>query len=139
VAQYHCHARRRQYGVPVCQPISRAHIDAWVVAMFFEALSPIEPDASQRSVEQQHRHQEPLDLAYRQRIQRLQYRATRAQRQFDPGAPENRLVAAELERRWEQRLREVTQAKKTYERYQQAPQPPLLPPERQETFRAIGQ
>jgi hypothetical protein len=139
VAQYHCNALRRQYGVPVCQTISSAHIDAWVVEMFFEALSPIELDAYQRSVEQQHRQQEQLDLAYRQRIQRLQYRATLAQRQFDQVEPENRLVAAELERRWEQSLRELNQAKETYERYQQAPQTPLLPPELQETFRAIGQ
>ncbi len=139
LAQYHCHALRRQYGVPVCQTISSAPIDTWVVERFFEALSPIELDAYQRSVEPHHRQQEQLDLAYRQQLQRVQYRATLAQRQFDQVDPQNRLVAAELERRWEQALRDMTQAQETYERYQQRPQTPLLPPDLQETFRAIGQ
>jgi hypothetical protein len=139
VAQYHCNALRRQYGVPVCQTIPSEPIDAWVVERFFEALSPIELDAYQRSVEQRQRQEEQLDLAYRQQIQRVQYRATVAQRQFDQVDPENRLVAAELERRWEQALRDLRQAEETYERYQQRPQAPLLSPELQETFRAIGQ
>ena len=138
-AQYLCNALRRQYGVPVCQRIPSEHIDAWVVEMFFEALSPIELDAYQRSVEQQSRHQQQLDLAYRQQIQRLQYQATLAQRQFNQVDPENRLVAAELERRWEQALRDLKQAQQTYEDYQRRPQVPLLPPDLQETFRAIGQ
>jgi DNA invertase Pin-like site-specific DNA recombinase len=137
--QYLCNALRRQYGVPVCQRIPSEHIDAWVVEMFFEALSPIELDAYQRSVEQQSRQQQQLDLAYRQHIQRLQYQATLAQRQFNQVEPENRLVAAELEWRWEQSLRELKQAQETYEQYQQRPQTPLLPPVLQETFRAIGQ
>jgi hypothetical protein len=76
--------------MPVCQTISSAPTDKWVVERFFETLSPIELDAYQRSVEQQHRQQEQLDLAYRQQIQRVQYRATLAQRQFDQVDPENR-------------------------------------------------
>lgn len=139
IAQYHCHALRRQSGVPVCQTSSSAPSDKWGVEMFFEALSPIELDAYQRSVEQQRRQQEQLDLAYRQPLQRLQYRTTLTQRLFDQVDPENRLGAAELEQRWEQALRDLKQAQQTYEQYQQRPQAPLLPPEMQETFRNIAQ
>lgn len=139
VAQYHCNALRRQYGVPVCQTIPSGPIDAWVVDRFFEALSPIELDAYQRSLEQQQRQEEHLDLAYRQQIQRVQYRVTLTQRQFDQVDPDNRLVAAELERRWEQALRDLKQVQQTYEDYQRRPQTPLVPPDLQETFRAIGQ
>lgn len=129
MAQYHCNALRRQYGVPVCQTLSSAPIDAWVVERFFEALSPIELDVYQQSVEQQQRQEAHVDLAYRQHIQRLQYQATLAQRQFDQVEPENRLVATELERRWEHTLHELNQAQDAYTRYQQRPQIPLLPPE----------
>ena len=138
-AQYLCNALRRQYGVPVCQRIPSEYIDAWVIEMFFEALSPIELDAYQHSVEQHHRHQQQLDLAYRQQIQRLQYQATFAQRQFDRVEPENRLVATELERRWEQALQELDQAQEMYTRYQHRPQSPRLPPDLQKMFREIGQ
>lgn len=139
VPQYLCNALRRQYGVPVCQRLSCAPIDAWVVEAFFEALSPIELDAYQRSLEQQQRQDEQLDLAYRQQIQRLQYQATLAQRQFNQVDPENRLVAAELETRWEHALRDLKKAKDVYQHYQQRPQAPLLPAETREQFRAIGQ
>lgn len=138
-AQYHCNALRQQYGVPVCQRIPSAPIDAWVVEAFFEALGPIELDAYQQSLEQQQRQEEQLDLAYRQQIQRVQYRVTLAQRQFDQVDPENRLVAAELERRWEQALHDLKQAEEVYATYQHRAQAPLLPRELQETFRAIGQ
>jgi hypothetical protein len=139
VSQYHCNALRRQYGVPVCQTIPSGPIDAWVVEAFFEALSPIELDAYQQSLDQQQRHEEQLDLAYRQQIQRVEYQARLAQRQFDQVDPENRLVAAELERRWEQALRDLQQAEETYARYQQRPQAPRVPRELEEMFRAIGQ
>jgi hypothetical protein len=138
-SQYLCIALRRQYGVPVCQRIPSEYIDAWVVERFFEALSPIGLDAYQHSVEQQSRQQQQLDLVYRQHIQRLQYQATLAQRQFDRVEPENRLVAAELERRWEQALQELNQAQESYKHYQERPQSPLLPPELQEMFRKVGQ
>jgi DNA invertase Pin-like site-specific DNA recombinase len=138
IPQYHCNALRRQYGVPVCQTLPSGPIDVWVVDALFEALSPIELDAYQRSIEQQQRQDEQLDLAYRQQIQRLKYRATLAQRQFDQVDPDNRLVAAELEKRWEQALCDLKQAEETYQQYQQCPQVPLLPPEMQEQFRAIS-
>jgi excisionase family DNA binding protein len=139
IPHYTCNALRRQYGVAVCQHIPCAPIDAWVVAAFFEALSPIELDAYQQSLDQQHRQEEQLDLAYRQQIQRLQYQATLAQRQFNQVEPENRLVAAELERRWEQALGELKQAEDVYATHQKGPRAAGLPREMQETFRKIGQ
>ena len=40
----------------------------------------------------------------------MRYRAALAERQFDRVDPDNRLVAAELERRWEETLRDLRQA-----------------------------
>jgi hypothetical protein len=37
-------------------------------------------------------------------LQQARYEAARAQRQYDVADPENRLVAGELERRWNERL-----------------------------------
>ena len=44
---------------------------------------------------------EAVDRARREQIERLRYQARLAERQFTRTDPENRLVAAELERRWE--------------------------------------
>jgi predicted DNA-binding transcriptional regulator AlpA len=54
--------------------------------------------------------------------------------------PENRLVAAELETRWEGALRELKHAEDTYAQHQQTPVVPLtLPAELRAAFTAIGQ
>lgn len=45
-----------------------------------------------------------------QKIQQLEYEATRAFEQYDEVDPRNRLVAAELERRWDEKLEEVKEA-----------------------------
>jgi hypothetical protein len=41
---YLCNALRQKYGVPVCQNMPAAWIDAAVVDAFFQALSPIALD-----------------------------------------------------------------------------------------------
>jgi hypothetical protein len=48
--------------------------------------------------------------AQAQQVERLRYRAALAERQYDQVDPDNRLVAAELERRWEETLRDLRQA-----------------------------
>jgi hypothetical protein len=58
-------------------------------------------------------HKQSLDQAHQarqQQIERLRYQASWAQRQFARVDPDNRLVAAELEARWEAALRELKQA-----------------------------
>ena len=50
------------------------------------------------------------DHSRRQQLQRLRYTASRAERQYQQVDPENRLIAAELERRWEAALRELRPA-----------------------------
>ena len=48
--------------------------------------------------------------ARRQEVERLQYQARLADRQFQRSDPDNRLVTAELERRWEEALRACQEA-----------------------------
>ena len=42
-----------------------------------------------------------------QQVERLRYQALLAERQYNRVDPDNRLIAAELERRWETALREL--------------------------------
>lgn len=63
-----------------------------------------------------------------------------AERQYRQVDPDNRLVAAELERRWELALRELTHAEQAYAERQHAASPaPVVAPELQAAFTAIGQ
>jgi DNA invertase Pin-like site-specific DNA recombinase len=107
---YLCNALRQKYGVPVCQNIPADWIDAAVVDAFFQALSPIELDVYARAVAAQQHTTETAERARQQQRERLHYQAALAQRQYNRCDPDNRLVAAELEARWEAALRELKQA-----------------------------
>jgi hypothetical protein len=75
-----------------------------------------------------------------QQLQRLRYQAALAQRQFEQVDPANRLVAAELERRWETALRVRPHAQEEGERGTQSRVgAEHLPVELREALRALGQ
>jgi len=137
---YLCNALRQKYGVPVCQNIPGDPVDQAVIKAFFEALSPVELDVYARAMAA---HQESLDQARQareQQIERLRYQATLAQRQFNRVDPDHRLVASELEARWEAALRELKQAEKAATQASQAIIAPFtLTAELKEAFTAVGQ
>jgi len=116
---------RQQYGVPVCQYIPSQAVDAQVVAAFFEALSPVELDAYQRAMAAQKENLGRIDIAQEHQLQRLRYEVQLASRQFRRVDPDNRLVAAELERRWEEALRALKQAEETITQHQQLVKKPI--------------
>jgi hypothetical protein len=60
---------------------------------------------------------EHLEKHWQQRLERAQYEADRAFRQFETVEPENRLVARELERRWEFSLSNKKNIQEEHERF----------------------
>jgi hypothetical protein len=138
--RYLCNYLRQQYRVPVCQHIPADAVDAQVVEAFFQALSPLELDVYEQAVTAQQAEEAQVTHAHEQRLARLRYEASLAQRQFLQVDPENRLVAAELEKRWEAALTELKRAEEAQVAATPSPSPLLsLPPELEAAFRAIGQ
>jgi DNA invertase Pin-like site-specific DNA recombinase len=131
--QYLCNQLRGQYQVPVCQRLPADPIDRWVVDQFFAAFAGAELDLYALSVQQAEREQQQVTKAHEQQLQRLHYEAELAERQFRRADPENRLVTAELERRWEQALQAVADAEETWRReeMQRSGVQPLTPQIRQ--------
>ncbi len=137
--RYLCNFLRQKYRVPVCQHIPADAVDAQVVEAFFQALSPVELDVYERAVAAQQAEDQQVAHAHQQYLERLRYETALAQRQFLRVDPENRLVAAELEKRWEAALAELKRAEETVGPTF-SPSPLLsLPTELQAGFRAIGQ
>ncbi len=138
--RYLCNYLRQQYRVPVCQYIPADPVDAQVVAAFFAALSSVELDAYQRALAAQQQTEVASERARTQQLHRLRYQAALAQRQFEHVDPANRLVAAELERRWETALRDLRQAEEAAQQRAQTPAgPDTLPAELREALTALGQ
>jgi hypothetical protein len=80
-----------------------------------------------------------LEQVWQDQLTRAQYEAHLAQRQYDAVDPANRLVAAELERRWEAALQQLRNTEEQYAHFRQTPVPELVPPELRELFRDISQ
>jgi DNA invertase Pin-like site-specific DNA recombinase len=108
--RYICNHLQMQYGEPLCQRLLADSIDEKVVQWFFEALSVAEIDLSASALENADRRRNELLSARRKEVERLRYQARLAERQYQHTDPENRLVAAELEQRWEVALRELKEA-----------------------------
>jgi len=122
--RYLCNYLRQQYRVPVCQNLPADPIDAHVVQAFLDALSPAELDLYGRAVAALSREREQVLQAQRQQIERLRYQAHLAERQYNQTDPDNRLVAAELERRWEAALRDLKDAEERFRQEQKQPRAP---------------
>jgi DNA invertase Pin-like site-specific DNA recombinase len=138
--RYLCNYLRQQYRVPVCQYIPADPVDAKVVAAFFAALSVVELDAYHGAVANREQTEAATRRAHHQQLQRLRYQAAMAQRQFEHVDPANRLVAAELERRWETALRDLQQAEATLqEQPQSSTAEEAIPVDLQIAFSQLGQ
>jgi DNA invertase Pin-like site-specific DNA recombinase len=121
---YACHFLRTKYQLGHgCQRVAAAPIDSHVAEAFLEALAPAELEVFARALTLLHEEDAQLRRAQQQQIDRLRYQAHLAERQFNRADPDNRLVAAELERRWETALRELRTTEEILHREPPVPVP----------------
>jgi hypothetical protein len=81
------------------------------------ALEPAELELSAQAVADLERERQRLDQHWQKRLERARIESQRAARQYNAVEPEARLVARELERRWEQALREQRSLEEQYDRF----------------------
>lgn len=115
-ARYLCNYNRQQHQMRVCQYLPADAVDQVVVEAFFKALAPAELDLYEQAVQARSAQWSEVDAAQERELQRLRYEAHLARRQYDRVDPDNRLVAGELERRWEDTLRALREAEERIER-----------------------
>jgi len=104
--QYYCAGDSQNEGKRCIQLSGRA-VDARVCAELLEALSPLGLEGSMEAIrrlkEEGGAQKDVLD----KQLQHLEWEAQRAFEQYDEVDPRNRMVASELERRWNEKLMEV--------------------------------
>jgi excisionase family DNA binding protein len=88
----------------ICTIISNGHLDRAVSEALLQILAPLGVEAALAAIDSgrdRYRDQRrQAELA----LEAARYEAGRARRQYDAVDPDNRLVAGELERRWNERL-----------------------------------
>jgi len=138
--QYYCHGKRTQYGKCSCQFLSGKTIDDAVTEEFFRALHPAHIDALEQVSARRAEHHQDSVHHLEQEVVRLEYEVHRAERQYNNVDPENRLIAATLEKRWETALEAVEQARsKLTEERGRAPVPVSVPETLRHAFAEAGQ
>ena len=104
VGRYNCHGARLNHGTKRCISVGGLGTDAAVSAEVLRILRPLGIDAAVKALAAQASEmsaaQRQLELA----LQQARYEAGHARRQYDAVDPANRLVASELERRWNEAL-----------------------------------
>ncbi len=111
---YICGRGYQDGDAKICQSMTSRPVDAAVVEAFLTAVSPISLQVATRVLDQV---EQDLIVQRRQRdlqLEQSRYEARLAQRQYDAVDPANRLVAAELERRWNEKLERVAQLERAY-------------------------
>ena len=134
---YGCTRGTSAYGDPLCQSLSGQNLDELVAAQILVAVAPAALEASLAAVADAERERAELLRQWQMRMERVRYEANRAYRQYQACEPENRLVARELERRWEEALRQQRQLEEEFSRWQQFA-PTRVSAQDQEAIRALA-
>lgn len=141
-SRYLCNFLHQQTQGPVCQYLPADPIDQYVIEAFFAALSPVELNLYEQAQKQRQAQQQEVRLAQQRHLQRLRYEVELARRQYDRVDPDHRLVASELERRWEVALQTLQQTEQRYEQddsKMQAETEQMIPEELRAAFENVGQ
>lgn len=102
VSRYHCRGAMLNHGADRCISFGALRVDQAIAAEVLRVLQPLGLKASIQAIDQR---TSEIDARQRQfALEQARFEAARAQRQYDTVDPENRLVAGELARRWNERL-----------------------------------
>jgi DNA invertase Pin-like site-specific DNA recombinase len=118
--RYYCMTGNKEQGKPSCLCFAGFKVEQAVVEMVLEACQPMAIEASLQVLSaegiEQDQKKRRLELA----LERVRYEAEHARRQYDAVDPCNRLVAAELEARWNATLIQVAEAEARLQAEQQS-------------------
>jgi excisionase family DNA binding protein len=104
---YRCERPNQMLGLPRCFTFGGLRVDAAVAR---ELLRAVEPMAIEAAVEAERRYMEARGEQQRiveLELQQARYEASLAERRYAACDPDNRLIAAQLEKSWEAALRRV--------------------------------
>lgn len=110
VPRYYCNRGNLDHAEPRCINVGALDADAAVAREVLRVVKPAAVDAALKAARDLTAERDDAIAALELDLKAARYAAEKAWRQYDAADPENRLVAGELERRWNaalERVREV--------------------------------
>jgi DNA invertase Pin-like site-specific DNA recombinase len=135
--RYSCSRGVLDYGEPLCQSLSGQRLDALVRRQVLTVLQPVALELHLAAAAEVEQERQRLHRHWQQQLERARYETDRAARQYQAVEPENRLVARELERRWDEALQAHRRLDEDYERFCRS-QPATLSASERDQIRALA-
>ena len=137
LGRYNCYGARMNHGTARCISVSGLSIDSAVAKEVLRVLKPLGIEAAVKAIEAQSSVTTATERQLKLSLQQARYEVAHARRQYDAVDPANRLVAGELERRWNEALQAVAKIEGDIAAMMARRPPPLGEPERQQLM-ALG-
>jgi DNA invertase Pin-like site-specific DNA recombinase len=119
VPEYVCQRDGIEHGGPLCQIVPGGRLDQAIGALLVAAVTPLTLEVALTVQAEIASHLEETDRLRLLQVERARYEADLAERRFRQVDPENRLVAAVLEAEWNEHLRLLAEAQRTYDQQRQ--------------------
>jgi len=134
---YVCSRDKSDYAAAQCQQLAGPCVDAHVTGLLLAAMGPAALEVSLAAAGQVEAQRAQVDRIWRQRLERAEFAADRARRQYQLAEPENRLVVRQLEKDWETALAERRRLGEEHDRFTAA-RPRALTAAEREQIRALA-
>lgn len=108
ILRYSCSRGWMDNGEPRCIAFGGLRVDDAITAEVLRVVRPGAIEAAMQAQQQEVQHRDEVRTALMRDLEAARFAADRAFRQYDATDPQNRLVAAELELRWNRALERVT-------------------------------
>ena len=137
IARYHCQGAFLNHGTQRCISFGSLRVDAAVAAEVIERIQPLGVEAALAALEARGRQNVSKRRQVELALEQARFEAVLARRQYDAVDPDNRLVAGELERRWNERLKEERQRREELDALVAA-QPPAMSQAERDALLRLG-
>jgi len=138
-SRYVCTAMARKFDEARCVHLEGPPIEAFVVQAFFDAIAPAKLETLDEVLAQGQRDHQRLERYHHQQVTQTRFSANVARHRYEQVDPAYRLAAAELERDWDDKLRDLRQAEEAAARFAQEPPEPTLSPQLREQLLNLSQ
>jgi DNA invertase Pin-like site-specific DNA recombinase len=134
-SRYYCHGQTHLHGGKLCISFGALRVDESVSAEVLRQIQPLGVEAAFSAIEARESKIGDVRRQVELALEQARYESNRAQRQYHAVDPENRIVAAELERLWNERLLVVRELET---KLQQVDTQQLPPPSEQERAQLLA-
>ena len=132
LGRYNCYGARMNHGTARCISLGNRSADAAVGAEVLRVLAPLGMDAALKVLDAQASETSAIERQLELALAQARYEAAHARRQYNAVDPANRLVAGELERRWNEALAAVHRVESDIAAVVAQKRPPLGETERKQ-------